>query len=706
MKNIILTIILIASVILTGCVQKKKFNYPVTNKTDHVDEYFGIEVPDPYRWLEDDNSEETAEWVKAENEITFAYLNSIPFRDKLEERLTELWDYPKVSSPFKEGGRYYLSRNDGLQDQDVMYVKETLDGKETMILDPNTLSEDGTVAMTMFEPSPDGKYIGYGISRGGSDWNEFYVMDAAGGKLLEDHLKWIKFSSMAWYKDGFYYSRYPEVAEGDELSGVNEYNKVYYHKISKDQSADKLIFEDPDHPVRSFVPIVSNDKKILMLYVFESSSGNGLYFKDLKKKKSRFVKLIDTYDQEFMPVDHIDGKLYVLTDDGASRYRLVTIDLNNYARENWIEIIPEKEDVLKSVSIVGGKIIARYMKDAHSHIEVFNLQGKYLYEIEIPILGTVSGFSGKIQDKITFYTVTSFTTPSIVYKYDVKNNVSEEYSRSQIDFDPGKYETKQVFYNSKDGTRIPMFLVYKKGLTLNGENPTLLYGYGGFNISLTPRFSITKTILLENGFVFAQANLRGGGEYGEEWHKAGTLMEKQNVFDDFIAAAEYLIDEGYTSPDKLAIQGGSNGGLLVGAVINQRPDLFGVALPAVGVMDMLRYQKFTIGKYWATDYGTSEDNPKMFEYLYHYSPLHNICTKADYPAVLVTTADHDGRVVPAKSFKYIATLQENYQGSRPVLIRIETKAGHGAGMPTSKIIEEYVDLWAFIMYNLDVEPVY
>lgn len=689
-----------------GCESQQKYEYPETRKMDQTDEYFGTQVADPYRWLEDDKSDETAEWVKAQNEVTFGYLEKIPFRDDLEKRLTEIWDYPRVSAPYKKGGRYFLFKNDGLQNQDVVYVKESLDAAEQVLLDPNTFSDDGTVSLTGFTPSPDGKYIGYGISRGGSDWDEFYVMDPETRELYDDKVMWVKFSPMAWYGDGFFYSRYPEPEEGDELSGMNLYNKVYYHKVGDPQSEDEQIYEDAKNPGWSFAPGVTDDRELLILYVYESTDGNAIYYKPLNKKKSKFTRLIDNFDDNYDVVEHMNGKLLIRTDKDASKYRLVLVDLENPGEENWVEVLPEKEDVLSSVSVVGGKIIARYMKDAHSIVEVYDLDGKYLYEIEIPVLGTVYGFSGDIDDKITFYTVTSFTTPSIVYKYDVENNISEEYSRSKIDFDPNLYEVKQDFYNSKDGTRIPMFIVHKKGLEQNGKNPALLYGYGGFNVSITPSFSVTRLPLLENGFVLAVANLRGGGEYGEEWHQAGTKLNKQNVFDDFIAAADYLIGEGYTNPDKLAIQGGSNGGLLIGAVINQRPDLFGVALPAVGVMDMLRYHQFTIGKFWATDYGTSEDSPEMFHYLLGYSPLHNISPEKDYPAVLVTTADHDDRVVPAHSFKYIATLQENYKGPNPVMIRIETKAGHGAGKPTAKIIEEYADVWAFTMYNLDVEPEY
>lgn len=706
MRNANLMMACAAILIINGCTMKPRYNYPVTAKIDQVDDYFGIQVSDPYRWLEDDTSTQTAEWVKAQNEVTFGYLAQIPFRDKIKERLTKIWDYPKVTAPNKKGGRYYFSKNDGLQNQFVVFSMDSIGGPERMVLDPNTFSDDGTIALANFSPSDDGKYIGYGITRGGSDWNEFYVMNADDLTKRDDHIQWVKFSGMSWYGDGFYYSRYPEPRKGDELSGQNLNSKVYYHKIGTKQEEDQLIYEDPAHPEWGFSIYVTDDKEVMLMSIVESTNGNQLHFRHMSDKGFTFTKIVDSFEKNFNPVDHIDGTLYVMTDDGAPKFRLIAVDLKNPARENWKDVIPEKENVLTSVSIIGGKIITNYMKDAHDVIEIYDLQGNFLYPLDVPILGTIGGFGGQPEDQVTFYTVTSFTTPATIFKYDIKNNVSEEWNRSAIDFDPNLYETKQVFYSSKDGTRVPMFIVHKKGLELNGKNPALLYGYGGFNISLTPSFSMSRVVLLENGFVFALANLRGGGEYGEDWHLAGTKMNKQNVFDDFIAAAEYLIANNYTSADKLAIQGGSNGGLLVGAVINQRPELFGVALPAVGVMDMLRYHKFTIGKYWAVDYGTSEDSKEMFEYLFGYSPLHTIKKDVAYPAVLVTTADHDDRVVPAHSFKYIATLQENTESCKPLMIRIETKAGHGGGKPTAMIIEEYADLWAFTMKNLGVTTIY
>jgi prolyl oligopeptidase len=708
MKPLILVVI--AALFMFACggekKQKMKLTYPETKKGDVVDDYFGTKVADPYRWLENDTSAETAAWVKAQNKVTFGYLDKIPFRDAIKDRLTEIWDYPRISAPFKRGPHYFVFKNDGLQNQSVAYIKSSLEDEGKVILDPNKLSEDGTVALAAFSPSEDGKYLAYAISRGGSDWREIYVKNIETGEMLDDHIMWAKFSGITWYKNGFFYTRYPQPEEGTALSGVNENNKVYYHKIGTTQDKDKLYYEDPAHPQWGFGVDITEDEKYLILYVTESTSGNALYFKDLTKPNSEMKVLVDNFEKDYSVLDHINGKLLIQTNDGASRYRIMAADPANYQKENWTEFIPEEEGVLRGISLVGGKMIANYMKDAHSQIKIFDLDGKYLYNLDNDMVGSIGGFGGKLEDEMTFYTVTSFTTPSTVYKYNVPENKSEIYQTSDIDFDASLYETKQIFYESKDGTKVPMFITHKKGLKLDGTAPTLLYGYGGFNVSLTPSFSITRLIWMENGGVFALANLRGGGEYGEDWHKAGTIMQKQNVFDDFISAAEYLIKNKYTSSDKLAIQGGSNGGLLVGAVTNQRPDLFAVALPAVGVMDMLRYHKFTIGRYWATDYGTSEDSEEMFKYLMNYSPVHTVKEGVEYPAVMVTTADHDDRVVPAHSFKYIAELQDKYKGDNPVLIRIAVKAGHGAGKPTSMIIQEYADLWAFSFYNMGVTPKY
>lgn len=680
-----------------------QLKYPETKKVDIVDDYFGTKVADPYRWLEDDNSAETAAWVKEENKITDEYFSKIPFRDKLKERFAKLYNFPKYTAPFRAGNKYYFFKNDGLQNQSVMYVKDDLNGEARVFFDPNKLSEDGTVSLATFSFSKDGKTFAYATASGGSDWNEYFVMDVESGKKLNDHLKWIKFSGMAWKDNGFYYSRYPEPT-GSELSTKNQYSKVYYHKIGDDQSKDIIIYEDAAKPDRGFSAGTSEDERFLTIYFSEGTSNNGFLVKDLSDPDSKFISIVDDLNNNYGIVDNAGDKLLVITDYNASNYRLILIDPENPAKENWKDIIPETENVLQGVQILGGKLFATYMKDASNHIYVYDLEGKFESEIMLPSLGS-AGLSGRRDDNLAFYSFTSFTYPSTIFKLDVNTKKSELYQQVDLDFDFDNYETRQVFYTSKDGTKIPMFIVYKKGLKLDGNNPVYLYSYGGFNISMNPSFSTSRLMFLENGGVFAMPNIRGGGEYGEAWHKAGMLDKKQNVFDDFIAAAEYLIKEGYTNPSKLACAGGSNGGLLIGAVINQRPDLFKVAIPQVGVMDMLRFHKFTIGYYWAVEYGSSDD-AEQFKYLYKYSPLHNIKSGLNYPATLVTTADHDDRVVPAHSFKYIATLQENYKGNNPVLIRIESQAGHGAGKPTSKIIEEVTDLWGFVFYNLGIEPKY
>lgn len=680
-----------------------QLKYPETKKVDVVDDYFGTKVADPYRWLEDDNSEETAKWVIEQNKVTNEYLSKIPFRDKLKERFEKLYNYPKYTAPFRAGDKYYFFKNDGLQNQSVMYVKDELNGEAKVFLDPNKFSEDGTKSLSNISFSKDGKWFVYGVSSGGSDWDEFFVMNALTGEKLNDHLKWIKFSGIAWKDEGFYYSRYPEPT-GSELSTKNQYSKVYFHKIGDDQSNDVVIYEDASKPDRGFSAGTTDDERFLIIYFSEGTHNNGLLVKDLSVPGSKFISIVDDLNNNYGVVDNLGDKLLVLTDYNASNYRLILVDPKNPARENWKDVIPETKNVLQSVQIFGEKLFATYMQDASHHVYVYNIDGKYESEIKLPSLGSV-GFSGRRDDNLAFYSFTSFTFPGTIFKLDVSTLKSELYQQAELDFDFDSYETKQVFYTSKDGTKVPMFIVYKKGLQLDGNNPTYLYSYGGFNISLNPSFSTSRLMFLENGGVFAMPNIRGGGEYGEEWHKAGMLDKKQNVFDDFIAAAEYLIKEGYTNPSKLACAGGSNGGLLIGAVINQRPDLFKVAIPQVGVMDMLRFHKFTIGYYWAVEYGSSED-PEQFKYLYKYSPLHNIKADLNYPATLVTTADHDDRVVPAHSFKYIATLQEKYKGENPVLIRIESKAGHGAGKPTSKIIDEVADVWGFIFYNLGIEPKY
>jgi prolyl oligopeptidase len=703
MKNLALIILIFMAM---SCTQQPTFNYPETRKGDVVDNYHGTEVPDPYRWLEDDRSEETAAWVKAENEVTFSYLESIPFRDALKERMTEIWNYPKMGTPFKEGDHYFYTYNTGLQNQSILYMKRNLEDEGEVFLDPNGFSEDGTVALAGFSVSNDHKFAAYGISKGGSDWREFYVKEVETGEELGDHIQWIKNSGISWYKDGFYYTRYDTPAEGDELKGENKNAKAYYHRLGTPQSEDMLIYQDAAHPDRSFHLGVTEDEAYILLMGYESTSGNSLAFKKAGLNDAPYTWLDEDFDDDYVPIGNHGNMLYVLTNNDAPLYRLVGINLDHPEREQWTDIIPEdQKNVLESATLAGGKIIATFIQDAYNNARVYNLDGTMMHEVLLPGIGSLGGFSGKMEDPVAFYSFTSFNYPTTIFKYNIAENQSELLYTPEVDFDAEAYETKQVFYPSKDGTQIPMFIVHKKGVKLDGNNPTLLYGYGGFNISETPTFSTTRAVWLEQGGVFALANIRGGGEYGEAWHKAGTVFNKQNVFDDFIAAAEYLIKEKYTSSKRLAIYGGSNGGLLIGAVINQRPELFAVAIPMVGVMDMLRFHKFTIGRYWTVDYGSSDD-PEQFKYLLGYSPLHNISEDKDYPAVLVTTGDHDDRVVPAHSFKYIATLQEKYHGKNPVMIRINTDAGHGAGKPTDMVIQEYTDVWAFIYKNIDFTPVF
>ena len=697
MKQVIIPFLALS--FMLSC-SEKPIQYPPTKKGDVKDTYFGTEVEDPYRWLEDDNSDETAEWVKTQNQLTFGYLEKLPYREQIKTRLTELWDYPKYGTPFKEAGKYFFYKNNGLQNQSVLYTTADLAAEPSVLLDPNTLSEDGTAALSGIEISNDGKYLIYLVAKSGSDWNEIFVKNIETGELLPDHIQWVKFSGASWYNDGFFYSAYDKPEAGSELSKSNEFQKVYFHKLGTDQSADKLIVNDPNNPKRMFGAGLTEDKRFLLVSKSQGSHGNALDFKDLGKKNSTFISLMDRYEYEFNPVDNLGDDLYVLTNYKAPKYRLIKIDTNKPEEANWVDVIQEKKDVLESVQFIAGKLVINYMTDAHSKTEVYSHDGVLDHEVKLPGIGTVGGFSGKKDENIAFYSYTSFNTPGEIYKYDFTTKESALHFRPEVKFNPEDYEVKQEFYASKDGTKVPMFIVHKKGLELSGNNPTLLYAYGGFNISLTPSFSVARIAFLENGGVFAMPNLRGGGEYGEEWHLAGTKLQKQNVFDDFIAAAEYLVSQKYTSAKKLAIQGGSNGGLLVGAVTNQRPDLFKVALPAVGVMDMLRFHKFTIGWAWADDFGRSDDSEEMFNYLYGYSPLHNIKEGVQYPATLAITADHDDRVVPAHTFKFMAELQAKHKGNNPVLVRIETKAGHGAGKPTSKMIEESADMYSFIMYNL------
>ena len=685
-----------------GGVKQPKLTYPETAKVDTVDVYFGTQVPDPYRWLENDTSAATAAWVEAQNKVTNGYLSQIPFRDALLKRLTDVANYEKMGTPFKKHGKYYFFKNDGLQNQSVLYVQDSLDGTPRVFLDPNKLSEDGTVALTGISFSKDGRYVAYTISRSGSDWTEIYVMDAVEGRLLDDHIVWAKFTGAAWQGEGFYYSAYDAPVGGKEFSNVNEGHKVYYHKLGTGQDKDRLVYENKAYPKRFYTVSTDEDETMLFLYESGEDAGNALYVKDLRRPGASFVAMATDMKYQYAPLEVMEGKIYLFTNYGALKNRIMVTTPGKPAIENWQELVPESESVLSGAQVIGGKLFLTYDKDAANHAYVYGLDGKQQHEISLPSLGSV-GFSGDKDEKECFFLFTSFTVPGVTYKYDMDANTYEVFRAPKVDFDAEAFVTEQVFYPSKDGTRIPMFLTYRKGLKKDGKNPVFLYGYGGFDISLNPSFSSMRIPFLENGGIYAQANLRGGGEYGEAWHQAGTKMQKQNVFDDFIAAAEYLITENYTNEDKIAIVGGSNGGLLVGACMTQRPDLFRVAVPQVGVMDMLRYHKFTIGWNWASDYGTSEDNREMFEYLKGYSPLHNLKPGTTYPATLVTTADHDDRVVPAHSFKFAATLQACNDGTNPTIIRIDSKAGHGSGKPMSKVLEEQADIYSFIMYNLGME---
>ncbi|MBW4679440.1 MAG: prolyl oligopeptidase family serine peptidase [Microcoleus vaginatus WJT46-NPBG5] len=678
--------------------------YPKTRKADQIDDYHGTPVADFYRWLEDPDSEETKTWVDAQNQVTFSYLEQIPAREKIKQRLTQLWDYEKYSIPFKKNNRYFYFKNDGLQNQSVLYTLTSLDGEPRLLLDPNKLSEDGTVALSGLSISEDGQFLAYGLSSSGSDWQEWKVRDIETGNDLSDHLKWIKFSGASWTHDaqGFFYSRYDEPNEKTQLEDVNYYQKLFYHRLGTSQSEDVLIYERPDEKEWGFAGGVTEDGKYLVISVWRGTDPKNLiFYKDLTNPDSQIIELISEFEASYSMMDNDGSLFWFRTDLDASRGRVIAIDINKPAKENWQEIIPQSDDVLEGVGLLNNQFVADYLKDAQTVIKIFNLDGAFVREVELPGIGSAGGFDGKRYDTETFYSFTSYTTPATIYRYDMISGKSTLFRQPNVDFNPDDYETKQVFYTSKDGTQVPMFITHRKGINLDGSNPTYLYGYGGFNISLTPSFSVGQLVWLELGGVLAIPNLRGGGEYGEDWHQAGMKLNKQNVFDDFITAAEWLIDNQYTRPEKLAIGGGSNGGLLVGACMTQRPDLFGAALPAVGVMDMLRFHKFTIGWAWCSEYGSPE-NPEEFKVLHQYSPLHNLKPETAYPATLIITADHDDRVVPAHSFKFAAALQEAHQSEKPVLIRIETKAGHGAGKPTAKIIEELADKWAFLVRTLDI----
>jgi len=684
--------------------------YPSAHKSAVVDDYHGTPVPDPYRWLEDPDASDSRAWIEAENRITESYLAQIPQRDAIRRRLTQLWNYPKYGAPFHKVGRYFFFKNDGLQNQSVLYKQASLVADAEVLLDPNVLSSDGTVALSTLALSEDGRLLAYGTSASGSDWEEFHVRDIATARDRADHLRWIKFSGASWTHDGrgFFYSRYPEAAD-KALTSVNRFQKVYYHRLGTAQARDVLVYERPDQPDWGFGAAVTDDGRYVVMNVWLGTDRrNRVHYLDLRsatrpRVTGAVTRLLDDFDAGYGFIGNDGPVFYFLTDLDAPKKRVIAIDTRQPERARWREIIPQGEDVLEGVQIIHDVFVAHYMHDAHSRLRLFALDGRFLKDVALPTLGAVASISGERKDDAMFYAFTSFLYPTTIFRYDFTEGTSSVFKAPAIDFDPSGYETKQVFYTSKDGTRVPMFITHKQGIKLDGSNPTYLYGYGGFDISLTPSFSVSVLAWLELGGVYAMPNLRGGGEYGEEWHQAGMHEKKQNVFDDFLAAAEYLIAQGYTTPAKLAVGGGSNGGLLVGAAITQRPELFGAALPAVGVMDMLRFHKFTIGWAWVTEYG-SADSAAQFPYLYKYSPLHNLKAGARYPATLITTADHDDRVVPGHSFKFAAALQAAQAGPAPVLIEIETKAGHGAGKPTSKVIEEQADRWAFLVKNLGIVP--
>jgi len=681
--------------------------YPVTDTVDHVDNYHGTSVPDPYRWLEDDvrESEAVSSWVGDQNKVTFAYLDTIPERTNINKRMKELWDYERYSMPDKEGGVYFYSYNNGLQNQDVIYKQKSLDAEPELLIDPNTWSEDGTVALASYFPSPDGSHVAYLVQDGGSDWRMGKVIDVETGKELDDQLDWLKFTNISWAGDGsgFYYSRYPQEEDAEKFQSLNKNMTVYFHQLGTSQDLDRVVYARPDFPDWGPRAVVTDDGKHLIIVISVGTDDRySIVHMDLTYPSAGPEMIIEGFDYDYTPVGNIGNELYFRTNDGAPRNRLITINVDQPAQENWREVIAETEDVLDGVSLEGGKIIASYMQDAKSVVKIMDMEGKETGAVELPGIGSVSGFGGKMDDPETVFSFSSFNSPRVISRFDVSTGEVEVFKAPDVAMNPEDYVVKQVFYTSKDGTRVPMFISHRKDVVPDGNTPTLLYGYGGFNISITPSYSTTRLTWMDMGGVYAVANLRGGGEYGEEWHQGGTKANKQNVFDDFIAAAEYLVAEGYTKPERLAIFGGSNGGLLVGAVVNQRPELFGAAIPAVGVMDMLRFHNFTAGRFWTDDYGSS-DNPEEFKALMAYSPYHNIRKGTNYPAIMITTADTDDRVVPGHSFKYAAAMQAAQAGDDPVLIRIETRAGHGAGVPTDKVIDDYSDKWAFLLRNLDMQ---
>ncbi|WP_300604639.1 prolyl oligopeptidase family serine peptidase [Niabella sp.] len=681
-----------------------QLQYPVTQREGVTEDYFGTRVADPYRWLEDDNSAVTKAWVKAQNKVTDAYLSGIPYREKIKQRLESLWNYPKFGAPFKKGDYYYFYKNDGLQNQAVLYRTKDLNGSPEVFIDPNTLSSEGIAALSSLSFTKDGKLCAYSVSKAGSDWSEIFVMNAATKTLLADKINWTKFGGVAWKgNEGFYYSAYDEPDEKSKLSKKNEFQKVFYHRLGTSQKEDEIVYQDKMHPLRYFGIGLTEDQRFLILNVTEGTSGSELWYRDLTNAAQKdFALLVKGFDTESSVIENKGDLLLVNTNYQAPNYRVVAIDPKQPARENWKTVIPEQKEALQDVGTAGDNLFASYLKDASSKIIQYDFSGRKIRNIALPGIGTAAGFGADKEDKTFFYTYSSFAVPPTIYQYDIASGTSAIYRKTALQLKTEDLVTEQVFFRSKDGARVPMFLTYKKGLKKDGNNPVLLYGYGGFNIPMTPGFSVSNAFFVEQGGIYAVVNLRGGSEYGEAWHKAGMLLNKQNVFNDFIAAAEYLIAEKYTNKGKTAIRGGSNGGLLVGAVMTQRPDLFKVAIPQVGVLDMLRFQKFTVGWGWTVEYG-SADSAAYFSYLYGYSPYHNLKKGVSYPATLITTGDHDDRVVPAHSFKFAARLQEYHQGPNPVLIRIETNAGHGAGKPTSKVIEEAADIWAFTMYNLGMK---
>ncbi len=707
---VLLSLALIVSLSVWGFAADVKtastLKYPVAKTVNQVDDYHGTKVADPYRWLEDTDSPDTKTWVEEENKLTFSYLEHIPQRVAIKDRLTKLWNFERFTTPGKHGPRYFYSKNNGLQNQNVLYWVDSLTAEPKLLLDPNTLSADGTVALSGAAFTDDGKLMAYGLSAAGSDWQEWHVRDVATGKDLLDTIKWVKFSGASWTHDGsgFFYSRYDEPNQATMMKEANYFQKLYFHKLGTPQSEDVLVYERPDNKLLGFGGTVTDDGRYLVISVWQGTDRkNRVYYKDLAEKDSKVVKLLDDFDASYGFIDN-DGAIFFFRSDlDASRGKVIAIDTRHPERAHWKTIIPEAKEALQGVNIVGDQFFATYLKDAASQVRVFDINGKFLHNVELPGIGTVSGFGGKRTDKETFYQFTSFTTPATIYRYDVPAAKSTLFRQPKVDFNPAAYETKEIFYTSKDGTRVPMFITYKKGIKLDGTNPTYLYGYGGFNASMTPSFSVPNLVWMEMGGVYAQACLRGGGEYGEEWHQAGMKLNKQNVFDDFISAAEWLIANKYTSTPKLAIGGRSNGGLLVGAALTQRPDLFGATLPGVGVMDMLRFHKFTIGWGWVSDYGSSDD-PQQFKAIYKYSPLHNLRPGTKYPPTFIVTADHDDRVVPGHSFKFAATMQADQAGAAPVLIRVETRAGHGGGKPIAKQIEEVTDQWAFLVKELNMNP--